>query len=346
MKGIVFKGPFELALEELPVPVPEADAVVVKVSAAALCGSDMHVYRGVGKVARTGFVMGHEMTGFVYSVGSGITKFKVGDKIVCPFTISCGQCFYCQHGIGSRCVECKLFGSPFLEGCQSEYVKVPLADTTLALAPEGIPDSLLPLMADIFPTGYFAAQRFLKPMSPEQAAETVVAVVGCGPVAQCAIISAAHFNPKKIFVIDSIPERLEEAAALGATPLNFKTVDVGAAIRAVTDGRGADIVIEAVGAESALRSAFDISRPFGCISSIGVHNSAIPFSATEAYNKNMTIAFGRCPVRGVFAEALAVMEANKEKLEGFVDLMLPVEKFKEGYELFDQRKVRKVVFTF
>ncbi|KAK9464132.1 GroES-like protein [Lipomyces oligophaga] len=346
MKAIVITGPRKIHLADLPIPTADSKSVVLKTTAAALCGSDMHVYRGTETLNSYDFTMGHEVTGIITEIGSEVKKFKVGDKVVCPFTISCGDCYFCQNGYSSRCVQSTLFGSPKLQGCQAEYVAIPLADSTLSLAPPGVDDSILPLMADIFPTGYFAAQRFLKNLPSEKLAETTVAVVGCGPVAQCAIISALSFHPKAVFALDSVPERLDQASKLGAIALNYEDERTKETILNATQGRGVDIALEVVGAPSALQLSYDLVRPFGYISSVGVHNSRIPFSATDAYGKNVTIAFGRCPVRSIFAEALEVLRQNKNKLDGFVDAIMPVEQYQQAYDLFDAHKARKIVFTF
>ncbi len=144
-------------------------------------------------------------------------------------------------------------------------------------APPEIDDKALVLMADIFPTGFFGANNAFKLLSPEQIGESTVVVIGCGPVGLCAIIAAANFNPKHLFAVDSVESRLDLAKSLGAEPLNFQTNKAGMQerVRAVTDGRGADVVIEVVGLSPALRTAFDLLRPWGIISSIGVHNGEV-----------------------------------------------------------------------
>ena len=144
-------------------------------------------------------------------------------------------------------------------------------------APPEIDDKALVLMADIFPTGFFGATNAFKLLSPEQIAESTVVVIGCGPVGLCAVIAAANFKPKKLFAVDSVDSRLELAKSLGAEPLNFQTNKAGMQerVKAVTDGRGADVVIEVVGLSPALRTAFDLLRPWGIISSIGVHNGEV-----------------------------------------------------------------------
>lgn len=156
-------------------------------------------------------------------------------------------------------------------------MRVPLADGTVMKAPPEIDDKALILMADIFPTGFFGARNAFNALGSQKPSEATAVVIGCGPVGLCAIISALEYKPKHLFAIDSIDSRLELAKSLGAEPLNFRTDKEGmlSRIREVTDGRGADIVVEVVGLSPALRTAFDILRPFGFISSIGVHNAEV-----------------------------------------------------------------------
>jgi threonine dehydrogenase-like Zn-dependent dehydrogenase len=194
----------------------------------------------------------------------------------------------------------------------------------------------------------------------------VVVVIGCGPVALCSIVSALEYKPAKLYAVDSVPDRLKRAEALGAIPLNFKTDDVKAEILKATEGRGADAVIEVVGHADALRTAFDILRFAGKISviglssllpslltnlqkantALGLHTQDLPFNGNEAYNKNLHIQFGRCPVRSVFDDALEALVRNKEKFEGFVDVILPKidERALSSLTDFEKNKVNKVVF--
>lgn len=173
-----------------------------------------------------------------------------------------------------------LFGSTKLDGGQAEYVRVPFADGTTHKAPPSISDEALILMADIFPTGFFGVKSALSLAPPTlNIHESTMVVIGCGPVGLCAIVAAAELKPKHLFAIDSVDSRLNQAKQLGAEPLNFVKDKAGmtARIREVTEGRGADLVVEVVGLSPALRTAFDLVRPFGCISSIGVHNAEVSF---------------------------------------------------------------------
>ena len=277
MKAVVFEGPHKVVVEDRPVPTIEAPTdIVVKVIYSALCGSELHVFRG-HQPSGTGFIMGHEFTGTVEEVGSDVKTVKQGDQIVSPFTASCGECFYCKEGVSSRCEKSLLLGTAVLDGAQAEYVRIPLADGTVMKAPDGINDKAMVLMADIFPTGYFAAFNGFKEMTKEQVKGSTVVLIGCGPVGLCALINAEEYKPKNLLAVDSVPSRLELAKSLGAEPWNFQTDREGLdkRVKELTNGRGADVVIEVVGLSAALKMGFELLRPWGRISSVGVHNGEV-----------------------------------------------------------------------
>ncbi|KAL2156230.1 hypothetical protein VTH82DRAFT_975 [Thermothelomyces myriococcoides] len=361
MKAVVFHGPKKIAVENRPVPkLQDPKDIIVKVQYTALCGSELHVYRG-HQPSQTGFIMGHEFVGTVVQAGDQVRSVSLGDTVVAPFTVSCMNCFYCTHGASSRCTNSLLFGSEALDGGQAEYVRVPHADGTVVKAPAELAHEdkdedgdararALILMADIFPTGFFGAKNAFGLLAEQgqPAGEAVVAVVGCGPVGLCAVVAALERRPRRLFAIDGVPERLERARALGAEPLDFRgeggVEAVLRAVREATDGRGADAVIEVVGLSPALRTAFDLVRPFGVISSIGVHNAEIPWNGDEAYSKNLRLQMGRCPVRSIFHEALPVLVKNQGKFSFMFDKIMPLSNAVEGYDLFDQMKVQKVIF--
>ncbi|CAJ2506901.1 Uu.00g080870.m01.CDS01 [Anthostomella pinea] len=315
MNAVVFDGPHKVSLQQRPVPKIQQDGdIIVKVHASGLCGSELHTFRGHAH-SGTGFIMGHEFTGKVVAVGQSVKTVKVGDKIVSPFTVSCLDCFYCKNGYTARCANSLLFGSERLDGAQADYVRVPLADGTVLKAPPEIDDEALVLMADIFPTGFYGARNAFNSLGSQDPSEATAVIIGCGPVGLCALVSALEYKPKHLFAIDSVDSRLDIAKSLGAEPLNFMTDREGMIkrIQGVTEGRGADVVIEVVGLSPALRTAYDVLRPFGFISSIGVHNGEFPYKATDGYNKNVRLQMGRCPVRSIFPDALKVL-AKKQHL--------------------------------
>jgi len=308
-----------------------------------------HYYRGHQK-STPGFVCGHETVGHVTALGDSVKNFQVGDHVVVPFSTACGDCFYCKQGESSRCSKGVLFGciTPAftIDGGQAEYIRVPHAASSLMKAPAAIPEDMLVLMSDVFPTGYFAASRFLKDL-PETQQEGITAVVlGCGPVGICAIASAIYLTggKAKIFAVDSIPERLEEAKKLGAIPILLSDNPVEK-VKEASSGRGADVVMEVVGHADALELAFDLIRPFGKISSVGVHNEQISFPGFALYSKNVTMAFGRCPVRSLFDEAVAVLAKLKDELGFLCQIKMPLEEAPEAFKLFEKQKVHKILFS-
>ncbi|KAI0390368.1 GroES-like protein [Xylariaceae sp. FL0594] len=349
MNAVIFDGPYKVSLQERPVPKIQDDGdIIIKVLAAGLCGSELHMFRGL-EPAKPGFVLGHEFAGIVVAKGEGVTTVNLGDKVVAPFTVSCMNCFYCKNGYSSRCLHAVVFGTERLDGGQAEYVRVPLADGTVVKAPSEIDDKALLLMADVFPTGFFGTRNAFENglRGTAQAPGDITAVViGCGPVGLCALVAALEYKPKHLFAIDGVESRLELAKELGAEPLNFKTDPEGMVkrIMEVTEGRGADVVVEVVGLKPALRTAYEVVRPFGFISSIGVHNDDMAFTATDGYDKNVRIQMGRCPVRSVFPDALRVL-AKRQNMFGFMfENIMPLSDAVKGYEMFDKMQVQKVIF--
>ena len=217
-------------------------------------------------------ICGHEFVGEIVEIGDEVEKFKVGQNVVVPFYTACGDCYYCVRGQASRCANGELFGNSApantIDGGQAEYVRCPLADSTFVLTPDGIPEEMLVLMADIFPTGYFAAARFMKDLSDRDRKEFTAVAIGCGPVGICAITCALTMVDN-VIAIDSVPERLAEAEKLGAKTINLND-DPVTKIKELTGGRGADVVMEMVGHADAWQLAFDMIRPWGQICSIGV----------------------------------------------------------------------------
>ncbi|ENH74968.1 S-(hydroxymethyl)glutathione dehydrogenase [Fusarium oxysporum f. sp. cubense race 1] len=345
MRAVVFKGVGKVAVEDRPKPeLIHPDDAILKVKVSALCGSDLHWYRGHLTIP-TGFIPGHEFIGVVEQKGSQVGTVDIGDVVVASFSTQCGKCFYCLKKQTSRCSKSFLFGNSVgatsIDGGQAEYVRVPQADSTLVKAPPQIPEHLLVLMGDIFPTGYFCATRFLKHMSKEEAKSSVIAVVGCGPVGICAIATALTMSDT-VYALDLVPERLAEAEKLGAKPL-LLTEDPIATVKKATEGRGADIALEVVGTADALQWCLDMVRPFGQVSSVGLQTQTLSLDGPALYGKNVTIAWGRCPVRGIFEDALSCLVEVQDMVSFLCEYTVSLEDAVQAYEMFSQRKVQKVL---
>ncbi|KAL9933181.1 hypothetical protein V8E36_007899 [Tilletia maclaganii] len=349
MKAVVLTAPFKVELQDRPKPkIQEPTDVIIRTSVAALCGSDLHPYRGHPPLPSYDFIMGHEVIGVVEEAGSAVKSFKKGDTVVSPFTISCGECQSCEWQQTSRCVHSKLFGSPALEGCQAEYVRIPLAESTLFHAPDNVPEEALILLADVFPTGYFVASNGLQLLSEPERKDAKVVILGCGPVGLCAITSATHLYGKdKVIAVDGVAERLEQAKKHGAAhTINLTDENVAERVKELTGGRGADVVCEVVGSAQALQLALDLVRPWGAISSCGVHTHEVSLPGGALYAKNVKFQFGRCPVRAILKPAMEILVQHADLFKSFVQHRVKPEQAAEFYDKFDKRQVLKTVFDF
>lgn len=337
MKALVFEGIRKIACATVPDPALAAPGdAIVRVRAAAICGSDLHVYRGLETGLDAGTVMGHELAGEVVAAGPEVSRFRPGDLVVSPFTTSCGLCFYCRLGLTGRCVRGQLFGwveeGRGLHGVQAEYVRVPLADSTLVAVPEGTPPELALFAGDILATGWFGAE------SAGAGPGRSVAVVGCGPVGLMAVIAARELGAERVFAVDALPDRLALAARWGAEPVDFQAEDPIERIQEATGGRGADAAVEAVGTPQASRLAFDLVRPGGTIAAVGVHvEEHLAFAPGEAYDKNLTYRAGRCPARAYMDRLLPLVQSGKYDLSALISHRFALDRGPEGYDLFDRR---------
>ncbi|MBX3064756.1 MAG: glutathione-dependent formaldehyde dehydrogenase [Anaerolineae bacterium] len=268
MRALCWNAPNVVKVETVPDPILiNPNDIIVRITSTAICGSDLHLFNGFIPGMRPGDILGHEFMGEVVDVGPAISNLQRGDRVVVPFAIGCGRCFYCEHDLWSLCDNSNtaagdvaleaaygaagagLFGYSHLyggySGGQAEYVRVPFADVGPVKVPDGLPDEQVLFLTDIFPTGYMAAENCnIKPGD-------VVAVWGCGPVGLFAIASAYLLGAEKVIAIDRIEERLQKAAnECRAIPINYLETDVVEELRTLTGGRGPDAVIDAVGMEA------------------------------------------------------------------------------------------------
>ena len=258
MHAVVFHAVGDIRLDNVAEPViQERTDAIVRLTASAICGTDLHMVRGTMPGMKSGTILGHEGVGIVEDVGREVTSVKVGDRVVIPSTIACGKCSYCQTGYYSQCDNANpngkqagtaFFGGPSttgpFQGLQAEFARVPLADAGLVKLPENVSDDQAILLSDIFPTGYFAAD--IAEIKPGDS----VAVFGCGPVGLFCIASALLMKAGKVFAIDALPDRLAAAERLGAEAIDFYKADPVDTIRSQTQGIGALRVIDAVGVDA------------------------------------------------------------------------------------------------
>jgi threonine dehydrogenase-like Zn-dependent dehydrogenase len=347
MKALTFLALETVSYETIDDPrIEDDDDVIVRVKQCAICGSDLHVYHGREKGIDQFTAMGHEFIGEIVETGKRVRHLRKGDMVMSPFTISCGECYFCKIGLTCRCIHSQLFGwregFQGLHGGQSELVRVPKADGTLVKIPEGVSDDDALFLGDILSTGFYCAKQ------AEINKGGTHAVIGCGPVGLMAIAGAIHYGSEKVYAFDNVPERLQMAENFGAIPVNGLKNDPVAVIKEATAGRGADAVMEAVGTSGAGRLAYDLLRPGGIISVVGVCNDPnMAFSPEQAYNKNITYKVGRCPARAMIDELLPMVKAEKINFSSIITHRMKLSEGVRGYDIFANRadNCLKVVLT-
>lgn len=269
MKAVVFHGVGDVRLDDVPEPkLQEPTDALIRITASAICGTDLHMIRGTLPGMAPGTVLGHEAVGVVEEIGPDVRNLEVGDRVVVGSTIACGSCSYCRAGYYSQCDNANpngpragtaFFGGPKMtgpfQGLQAERARIPFANVGLVKLPEEVSDSQAILISDIFPTGYFGAD-----VAEIEQGDTV-AVFGCGPVGQFAIASAMLFGAGRVLAVDAVPTRLDMARAQGAEVIDYNAENPVEAIRRLTGGIGADRAIDAVGVDANRPTAGPAYRP-------------------------------------------------------------------------------------
>ena len=337
MQALTFGGVETIVYRSVADPeILQPTDAVVQITLAGICGSDLHVYHGRETGLDEGTVMGHEFVGTIVETGTDVKKFKVGSRVLSPFTTSCGECFYCRIGLTCRCEKGNLYGwvqsGHGLHGAQAQYIRVPMADTTLIPLSNDLSEVQGLLLGDIFSTGYFCAEN-----AGVNNSGTYV-VIGCGPVGLMTILGAKDLGAEKLFAIDYSNERLQMAKEFGATPLDPSITDLKWNILNATNGRGADAVMEVVGSPEALRLAIEILRPGGTISSVGVHTAKnFAFSPGEAYDKNLIYKIGRCPAYYYAEKLLRQQVIQRYPAEKIITHQFALHDGAGAYKVFDKK---------
>jgi len=378
MKAVCWEGTSDVRVEDVPDPaILNPRDAVIRVTSTAICGSDLHLFDGFIPTMRAGDILGHEFMGIVEEVGSGVTNLKTGDRVIVPFPIACGRCFFCTHDLYSCCdnsnpnawmaekfygyTAAGLFGYSHMlggyAGGQAEYARVPFADVGPFKVPAHLSDEQVLFLTDVYPTGFMAAEN-----CHIQSGDTV-AVWGCGPVGQFAIRSAFMLGARRVIAIDTVPERLAMATEGGAEILDSMDPDVFYKLRATTGGIGPDSCIDAVGMEahgphidyvydkiktmtymatdraSALRQAIHSCRKGGTVSVPGVYGGFIDkFPFGAAMNKGLTIKTGQTHVHKYLPRLLRHIENGDIDPSFVVTHCVSLDDAPEMYETFRDKK--------
>jgi threonine dehydrogenase-like Zn-dependent dehydrogenase len=378
MKAVCWEGTNSVKVETVPDPkILNPRDAIVKITSTAICGSDLHLYNGFNPTMKQGDILGHEFMGEIVELGSGVNNKRIGSRVVVPFTIACGSCFFCNRNSWSLCDNSNpnawmaekmlghspsgLFGYSHLTGGyaggQAEYVRVPFADVGLFEIPAGLTDEQVLFLTDIFPTGYMAAEN-----CQIQPGDTV-AIWGCGPVGQFAIRSALMLGAERVIAIDRVPERLQLARQGGAEILNYEEIEVGEALKEMTGGRGPDSVMDAVGMEAhgmglegfvdtvkqnlkietdrpnVLRQAIVACRKGGTVSLPGVYTGLVDSIPMGAFmNKGLTMKTGQTNVHSYLRPLLDRIQNGEIDPTFVISHRLPLAEAPHAYEIFKHKQ--------
>jgi threonine dehydrogenase-like Zn-dependent dehydrogenase len=391
MKALTWHGKRDVRVDTHPDPAIQAPTdAIIRVTSSGLCGSDLHLYEVLGPFLQEGDILGHEPMGIVEEVGSEVTHIKPGDRVVIPFNISCGHCYMCDRGLQTQCettqnhdegTGASLFGYTKLygqvAGGQAEFLRVPQAHYGPVKVPEGPPDDRFVYLSDVLPTAWQAVHYTDTP------GQGVIAVLGLGPIGEMCCRMAQHLG-NEVIGIDMVPDRLARARAHGVTVFDLdETEDLAGAVREVTDGRGPDAVIDAVGMEAhgspigkiaqtmtgflpdkvaeklmetagtdrtgALHLAIELVKRGGTVSLSGVYGGmATPMPMLQAFDKQIKLRMGQANVKRWMDDLLPLVTGDEDPLgvEGFATHHLPLDEAPQAYELFQKKQdgAFKVVF--
>ncbi len=378
MKALCWFGKNDVRVEKVPDPkILNSRDAIIRISSTAICGSDLHLYDGFIPTMEKGDILGHEFMGEVVDLGDAVKNLKLGDRVVVPFPIACGNCFFCQKNLWAACDNSNpnawmqekvygfsgagIFGYSHLmggyAGGQAEYARVPFADVGPVKIPEGLPDEKVLFLSDILPTGYMAAENCnIEPGD-------TVAVWGCGPVGLFAIQSAMLLGAGRVFAIERFEERLVLAAQIGAETINYEQTDVFETLRDKTGGIGPDSCIDAVGLEAhgtsfdavydrvkaalmlttdrsnALRGAIMACRKGGTVSVPGVYGGFLDkFPFGPAFNKGLTFKMGQTHVHRYMRPLLEKIEKGEIDPSFIITHRLRLDDAPEGYDTFKNKQ--------
>jgi alcohol dehydrogenase len=340
MKALVYHGPGDKRWEEKPKPaVVEPTDAVVRITRTTICGTDLHILKGDVPAVTKGRILGHEGVGVIDEVGSAVSNFKKGDRVLISCISSCGKCGNCKTGLYAHCENGGgwILGH-LIDGTQAEFVRIPFADNSLYPIPEGSDEAALVMLSDILPTGYEIGVLYGQ-VSPGD----VVAIVGAGPIGLAALLTAQFFSPAEIIMVDTDPNRLAVAMKFGAT----KAVDNGkgdaaAQVREYTGGKGVDVAIEAIGIPATFDICQEIVKAGGNIANIGVHGKPVTFRIDELWIKNITLTTGLVSTNTT-PQLLKTVRSGKLDAGKLVTHRFRLDEMLKAYEVFGSAAKEKAL---
>jgi 2-desacetyl-2-hydroxyethyl bacteriochlorophyllide A dehydrogenase len=343
MRAVTFQAPGEVRVDERPSPELESRTdAIVRIEASGICGSDLHIYHGRVKI-EPGFTIGHEFVGTVIAAGEDVTRVSEGDRVLGCYHSACGTCFFCLRSAYHKCDRMRVFGHGellgALPGTQADEALVPMANMTLRRVPEGVSDDVALFAGDVMGTGYHAISAGnVKPGDS-------VAVLGLGPVGLCAVQVALAAGASPVVAIDTVPDRLEVARSFGAQAVHLTEEKPRDVVRDLTEGRGVDSAIDAVGHPDALDLAIRLARKAGTVVAIGVYAEPCQVHMGLVWIKALTLKSGHANVIGHVDRVLSMLKAGSLDPRPLVTHHMGLDDAPEAYAVYDRREALKIVLA-
>ena len=343
MRAVTFQAPGEVQVDDVAEPeLLAADDAIVRVEASGICGSDLHIYHGRVQI-EPGFVIGHEFVGEVIAAGDEVTRAEVGDRVLGTYGTACGKCFFCQREEFHKCDEARVYGHGAalgsLQGAQAEQVLVPHANLTLRKVPDGLSDDVALFAGDVMGTGFHAIDS--RPLAEGETA----AILGLGPVGLCAVQAAKAAGASEVIAIDTVEDRLKMAESFGATPVHLTEQSPRDEVKKLTEGRGVELAVEAVGHPEALDLALRLVRKAGTVSVTGVYTERAEVHMGILWIKALTLTSGHANVIKHLDRVLELIEAGKLDPAPLVTHHMKLDEAPEAYRVYDNREALKIVLT-
>lgn len=344
MKALVFRGKGQKEWIEKDKPtIEEPTDAIVKITKTTICGTDLHILAGNVPAVTDGRTLGHEGVGIVEEVGPGVNNFKPGDRVLISCVTSCGRCDYCKKSLYAHCVDGGWILGHLIDGTQAEYVRIRHADTSMYHLPEGSDEEALVMLSDILPTGLEIGV-----LNGEVGLGDRVAIVGAGPIGMSALLTAKFYSPAQIIMIDLDDNRLEMAKKFGATDtINASGGEAIDRVMELTDGKGVDVAIEAVGIPATFDVCQKILVPGGRLANVGVHGQSVEFHLEELWIRNITVTTGLVSTNTT-PLLLETVQSDQLDPKQLITHRFPLDDILEAYDVFENaadEKAMKVILS-
>jgi 2-desacetyl-2-hydroxyethyl bacteriochlorophyllide A dehydrogenase len=343
MRAVTFQAPGEVQVDEVADPELLApDDAIVRVQASGICGSDLHIYHGRVQI-EPGFVIGHEFVGEVVAIGDDVGRVAVGDRVLGTYGTACGECFYCRREEFHKCDEARVFGHGktlgSLQGAQAELLLVPHANLTLRRVPDGLSDDVALFAGDVMGTAYHAINS--RPLAEGETA----AILGMGPVGLCAVQAARAAGASEVIAIDTVEERLRMAESFGATAVHLTEQDPRGEVKRLTEGRGVDLAVDAVGHPEPLDLALRLARKAGTVSVTGVYAERVEMHMGVLWIKALTLTSGHANVIKHVDPVLELLASGGLDPAPLVTHHMKLDEAPDAYRVYDNKEALKIVLT-